>query len=61
MTDRRNRRDTGPRQRAGDDFLIERPQILQRPAAARDDDHIDEIQCVEMINCRRNLPADTRV
>src|SRR4029077_20887189 len=36
--------------RAGDDFFVEGPQIFQGAAAARDDEHVDEVPFVEKLH-----------
>ena len=41
VADRRNDRHRRGRNRARDDLLVERPQILDRSAAAADDDDVD--------------------
>src|ERR1019366_8408932 len=40
VANRRDERHEAARRRAHDDFLVETPQILERTAAARDDNHI---------------------
>ena len=41
VTDRRDDRHRRSRDHPRDDFLVERPEVFDRPAAAADDDHVD--------------------
>ncbi len=45
------RRGDGPR----DDFFVERPQVFERAAAARDDEHVRKFHAVEIAHGRGDL------
>src|SRR5260370_7344171 len=47
MADAGDHRNFGSKDRAGDDFFIEGPQILEGAAAAREDEHVDESPLIE--------------
>ena len=50
-----NGRNPGSRNGTGNDFFVERPQIFERTATTRDDDHIHEVVNVELINSSGNF------
>ena len=61
MTDRGDERDLARRRRAHHDLLVERPEVLERAAAARDDydvgarDAAGRCQRIEPVDRRRDL------
>ena len=66
VADGRNDRDGAERNRARDDLFVERPEILDRTAASRDDDDVhagdatDGPQAAGDLECRRLRPARER-
>ena len=57
MTHRRNHRKSAPCNRARDLLAVEGGEIFKRAAAARNDDQVDEIRCVQFGQRRFNLSA----
>ena len=55
VTNRGDHRDRGRRDRPGDRFLVEGPQVLERPAAPPDDDDIDPFLSRELVDAARDL------
>ena len=57
VADRGDHRNAAGVDRARDRLLVERPQILQRAAAARDDDDVDVGDRLQLADARRRCPA----